>query len=208
MKVTDSKSTIAWYDENAEQYASNLSKYPAPQDLSEKFLDYLLGSHILDAGCAGGRDTAYFTEQGYQVTGLDLSEGLITTARIKHPKCTFVVGDFRELPFQDKEFDGVWAHASLVHMDSKQDTEDAIKEFARVLNDDGILYIFVKTSDRETDIVNDKLSGHDRFFRYYNDEEISLMLSSSGFNILESFPHDDPAGRDDVKWLVFYAQKA
>ena len=93
-------------------------------------------------------------------------------------------------------------------MATKQDAEDALSEFFRVMKKGGILYVSVKTNDKETDIVNDKLSGHNRFFRYYSEEEMGQMLIQSGFDILETFPLDDPAGRGDVKWLVFFARKA
>lgn len=207
MKVTDAKSTIAWYDQNAEQYAKNISASPASPDLIEKFVNYLSGTKVLDAGCAAGRDSILFSDEGLDVTGLDLSEGLIRIAKAAYPRISFIQGDFLSLPFEDNVFDGIWSHASLVHMQSKQDTEDALAEFYRVLNTNGTLFVFVKTSEKETDIVVDKLSSHDRFFRYYSQKEMTGMLSAQGFDVIESFDYDDPAGRKDVKWLAFFARK-
>ena len=207
MKVTDAASTIAWYDENAEQYARNLAPHPASPEFIDKFVSYLDGTNVLDAGCSPGRDSILLSGQGLDVTGLDLSEGLIRIAKAAYPRITFIQGDFLSLPFEDNVFDGVWSHASLVHMQTKQDAEDALAEFNRVLNINGVLFVFVKTSEKETDVVVDKLSRHDRFFRYYSQEEMTGMLKSQGFEILESFQSDDPAGRKDVKWLVFYARK-
>lgn len=207
MKVTDSQSTINWYDENAEQYARNTFKYPPPSQLLDKFAEYLPGKKILDAGCGPGRDSGYFSEQGYKVIGVDLSKGLLEVAKKRFPQCKFVEGDLRNLPFEDDSFDGIWANASLVHMDTRQDVELTLGEFYRVLRQSGILYIFVKTSEKETDIVSDVLSGHDRFFRYYKENEIDTLLNRLGFNILESFPLDDPVGRSEVKWLVVYSSK-
>lgn len=208
MKVTDAASTIAWYDENAEQYARNIAPYPASPDLIEKFVNYLGGTKVLDAGCAAGRDSIVLSDQGLEVIGLDLSEGLIRIASSTYPRITFVQGDFLSLPFEDNMFDGIWSHASLVHMETKQDAEDAIAEFYRVLCLGGVLFVVVKTSEKETDIVVDKLSNHDRFFRYYSQKEMDGILTGQGFEIIESFQSDDPAGREEVQWIVFYARKA
>lgn len=208
MKVTDAASTIAWYDENAEQYARNLAPHPASPEFIDKFVSYLDGTNVLDAGCAAGRDSIVLSDQGLDVTGLDLSEGLISIAKATFPRISFIQGDFLSLPFEDNMFDGVWSHASLVHMQTKQDAEDALAEFYRVLKTNGIVFVFVKTSEKETDVVVDKLSNHDRFFRYYSEEEMGRMLTSQGFEVVESFQCDDPAGRQDVKWLVFFARKS
>ncbi len=207
MKVIDVASTIAWYDENAEQYAKNIAPYPANPDLIEKFVNYLDGVKVLDAGCAAGRDSILLSEQGLDVTGLDLSAGLLRIAKAAYPRISFVQGDFLSLPFEDNVFDGVWSHASLVHMQTKQDTEDALAEFYRVLNINGIIYIYVKSSEKEMDVVSDKLSSHSRFFRYYAEDEMASMLTSQGFEVIESLEQNDPAGRNDFKWLVFYARK-
>lgn len=208
MKVTDASSTIAWYDENAEQYAKNISPYPANPDLIETFVNYLSGTKVLDAGCAAGRDSIVLSDQGLDVTGLDLSEGLLRIAKAAYPRISFIQGDFLSLPFEDNVFDGVWSHASLVHMQTKQDAEDALAEFYRVLSTNGILYVYVKSSEKETDVVADKLSRHSRFFRYYTQNEMASLLTSQGFEIMESFQQDDPAGRKDFKWLIFFARKS
>jgi ubiquinone/menaquinone biosynthesis C-methylase UbiE len=86
----------------------------------------------LDIGCGPGKDAKHFTEQGYDVTGLDLSEGLLKIAKEYCPEATFVQGDIRKLPFPDKSFDGVFACASILHMEKSQ-LPIVLKETKRVL---------------------------------------------------------------------------
>ncbi|MFA6007984.1 MAG: class I SAM-dependent methyltransferase [Candidatus Shapirobacteria bacterium] len=208
MKVVDSKSTIKWYDANAKDYALNSQPYLS-KDLADRFIDLVgIDKTILDAGSAAGRDSGYFFSKGLNVVGVDLSDGLVKIAKEKYPKISFIKADFKKLPFNDNYFDGIWAHASLVHMDKVEDTQFAIEEFKRVLKKDGILYIYVKTSKKETDIVSDKLSNHSRFFRYYSKKQIEGLITGLDFRILSSEFDEDLAGRKEVRWVAIFAKKS
>lgn len=67
---------------------------------------YLLnGQKVLDAGCAYGRSSVYFDKENY--TGVDFSPDFIAKAKEKYPDKNFIVGNLKELPFKDQEFD--WA---------------------------------------------------------------------------------------------------
>jgi len=61
------------------------------------------GSKVLDAGCGYGRMSEYFDNY----TGVDFSPDFINKAKSKYPDKNFIVGNLKELPFRDKEFD--WA---------------------------------------------------------------------------------------------------
>lgn len=66
---------------------------------------------ILDLGCGRGRHSLYFAQQGYTVTGIDLSEEAIDTARRKTEKLkldniSFQIRDMRH-PLNGKKFDAI-----------------------------------------------------------------------------------------------------
>jgi len=90
------------------------------------------GMKILDVGCAKGF-MLYDFEQlipGIQTTGLDISEYAIQNA---HPgvKGNLVVGDAKELPFEDNEFDLVIA-INTIHNLEFDECAQALREIERV----------------------------------------------------------------------------
>lgn len=203
-----SKSIIDWYDENAQKYSESIAQY-IQEDLANSFI-YLLDDkeRVLDVGCAAGRDSEYFAEAGFDVVGIDASEGLLNIARRKCPEVTFKRADMLKLPFEDASFDGVWSSMSLVHMDTPRDAEKAIQEFYRVLARQGILFVAVKTKKGvETEVSKDSLAKDERFMRYYTQEYMENMLQSVGFTILKSVVRDDAAGRKDFQVLAIFARK-
>jgi ubiquinone/menaquinone biosynthesis C-methylase UbiE len=209
-KIKDFKDTIAWYDANAEKYASNLEKVPN-LDLINKFADAVgENGRVLDAGCAAGRDSTLLKEKGLEPIGVDLSESLLVVARKKHPDIQFKHANFLNLPFKDEIFDGVWAHASLLHLETTEEVGQALKEFHRVLKQGGVIHVFVKQQQGEEKIavISDTLSGHDRFFQWFTKNEIKSLLEDTGFTLqLIEDNYKDSADREEVKWIVALARK-
>jgi ubiquinone/menaquinone biosynthesis C-methylase UbiE len=98
---------------------------------------------VLDAGCEEGTTALFIADKfGYKMTGIDLLEESIDTARSKASsrmiEADFQIADFRKLPFKDRTFDGVYALESLIHAN---DPKAVIGEFGRVLKPGGRLVI-------------------------------------------------------------------
>ncbi len=209
MKVKGFDDTIEWYDQNAKQYADASYKIIA-NDAINKFTSLLpQAPKILDAGCGAGKDSKAFHNLGIDVIGVDISKGLLSEARLRNPDITFIEGDLLDLPFENGSFDGLWSHASLVHLENLIDVKKALSEFDRVLKTNGILFIYTKsqTGNQETAVVKDSLSNHERFFRYYTEQQLKDLLRDAHFSILKSEIEDDMHGRDEVKWIKLLARK-
>ena len=212
-KIHGFSDTIAWYNSNAAQYADAISGLVSEDEVNEFVGNFPKKGRILDAGCGPGRDSAEFAKRGYEVTGVDISAGLLEEACKRYPEITFVEEDFRSLPFEDSVFDGVWAHASLVHLETKADVVKSLAEFYRVLHPGGVLHVLVKaqTGENKTAVVTDKLSGHDRFFQYFTENEIREYLEATGFTVLklEQYCEADknPEGRAEVEWILGLGRK-
>lgn len=205
------KDTINWYDRNAAEYA-NAAEKVLLREVIEKFFSMLPPSpRILDAGCGSGRDSRAMREKDAHVTGLDISHGLLEEAkkRSKNNDIDFVQGDMTQMPFENSLFDGVWSHASLVHLEKQEDVQNSLSEFNRVLKSGGALHIFVKMQQgkEETAVVADKVSNHDRFFRYYTEEKLRSQVSQAGFTDIDITKVPDPHGREEVTWLKLFAKK-
>jgi ubiquinone/menaquinone biosynthesis C-methylase UbiE len=214
MTVTGLNDTIQWYDEHAEEYAEAGATY---FDLNHiQAFSKLLpkGAKVLDAGCGAGRDTALLSEkEGLDVTGLDLSKGLLEVAKRKFPDITFVEGDLLDLPFDDSSFDGVWSNTSILHLEAVDDVKRALSEMNRVLEPSGILHLVVKSqiTDEKTAVVSDKLSDHDRFFQYFSFDELKNLLPETNFELISIREYSEtetiPHGRPEVKLIWCLARK-
>lgn len=66
------------------------------------------GDSVLDIGCGTGQATLLFAEQGFSVTGLDLSGEMIAVAKkkcVSFPQVDFKEGIFEEVEFSKESFD-------------------------------------------------------------------------------------------------------
>lgn len=75
-------------------------------------IDYILNicqsdsKNFLDVGCGLGRHSIELAKRGYEVTGIDYAQELITKAQTKNSDVTFINGDFRTLDLKT-QFDVV-----------------------------------------------------------------------------------------------------
>lgn len=108
---------------------------------------------ILDIGCGMGREAFCLSELGFSVTGVDLSDTVIETARQTASSSgldvEFIVSNGLDLPFEDAAFDVViiWAQTfGLFYGEENQ--QYILGECRRVLRPEGML----------------SFSGHDRLY--------------------------------------------
>lgn len=180
--------TRATYDAVAEQYAERdrgLVDETADVHAALEEFSFLLpeGAAVLDIGCATGRDSYFFTEKGFQVTGIDFAAEMIRRSRTIVPDATFKVMDFEELPF-DNEFDAVWANASLHHV-PKENLPPVLSLIHRALKSGGHFFIKIKYGDADGIRENEKFGGRiRRHFAFYENDELQRLLEEAGFSIL------------------------
>lgn len=164
----ETDSTIAYYDKNAEVYAQN-TLFIDVKHLYREFIEYLpLGARILDAGCGAGRDTRYFIESGNIVISFDASHGMVQKCR-EYPHAYCITRTFNEIDFKE-EFDGVWACASLLHMDSLK-AAIALYKLTTSLKPGGVLFISLKDGQRA------EYKGG-RLFQHYSIDGIRELYAS------------------------------
>ena len=163
-----------------------------------RFESMLKGKKILDAGCGCGRDVAYFLDDGYEAIGLDIAEKLLKEAKKRVPEGKFKKGDFRKTTFKDKSFHGIWSMASLFHT-PKQEIIPTLKEFHRLLADQGIIYISVRQGKGEKEVKKEKYNNEPRTFYYYEKKEMEDLIREAGFRIVSSESNDI--------WVEIFAEK-
>jgi 2-polyprenyl-6-hydroxyphenyl methylase / 3-demethylubiquinone-9 3-methyltransferase len=95
---------------------------------------------VLDVGCGGGLVSESLAVLGYQVNGIDLSEGAIEAAR-RHAQAsgvsvTYQVGSAYDLPVPDATIDMVVVSDVLEHL---HDLPAAVAQISRVLRPCGVV---------------------------------------------------------------------
>jgi len=91
---------------------------------------------ILEVGCGGGANVAFFAAEGFRAFGLDASVSAIAAARRRLAEgglaAEIVEGDFTRLPFAEGTMDLVVDRAALSHADSAS-IAAAVADIRRVL---------------------------------------------------------------------------
>lgn len=105
------------------------------------------GERALDVGCGTGVFTAEIARSGAAVTGVDISEGMLTVARQRFTREELVVdlrlGTADRLPFADASFDVVTTVTMLEFVESPH---AVVTEMHRVLKPGGRLVVAVLSS--------------------------------------------------------------
>lgn len=153
------------------------------------------GSKILDCGCGPGMDAEKFSQLGYDVTAIDLSERFVSLTKERVLTATVKKMDMRHLEFPHASFDGLWASFSLLHIRAS-DIEQTLSGFRTVLRPHGLLFAAVHRGPK-TEWVKTTISGMERdtYVQEWVQTEIEDVFRSSGFTILVSRPFVRSGGR-------------
>lgn len=89
------------YDRIDEQYDEYRSPFTDEAELKEFMSIVKPGGHILDVGCGTGIVARALVDSGCQVTGIDISQKMLSLAKHRVPEATFEVGDMNALEFED-----------------------------------------------------------------------------------------------------------
>ncbi len=191
--------TLSFYQQNAQAFIAGT----VDVDMSafyQRFLELIPpGASILDLGCGSGRDSKVFSDLGYRVTAMDGSVELCKQAAqlTGFPvRCLL----FEELDY-DREFDGVWACASLLHVE-KEKMGAILDLVAASLKPGGILYASYKYGSCQR-------RENGRFFNDYTEADIPALFPESGpFTCISWWinPDERPERRNE-KWLSLICRK-
>jgi ubiquinone/menaquinone biosynthesis C-methylase UbiE len=196
--MTETQITSATYDQIAADYIARAAG-ATPETLAtirERFVALLApGARVLDVGCGPGWEAARLRELGLRAYGLDRSRGMLAEARVW--SVPLLLGDMRTLPLPDESLDGLWVCASFLHI-PKRDGPAVLREFRRVLRPDGALYIGVKEGDGERWLEHS--DGRQRFFAFYQPDELDALLAAHGFRVAEGWLDADSLGRPE-RWV-------
>lgn len=190
---------IDYYNKNASLYFESTVELDMKETL-DKFIEYLPeGAAVLDLGCGSGRDSLYFIENGFDTTALDGAEELCELASI-HIGQNVLHMQFSELDFTEV-FDGVWACASLLHLQTNE-IDNVLNRVINALKPDGVLYMSFKHGDYEG-------IRNGRYYTYYTTRSLKeLIKGHKELEILELWNSQDVrTEREEESWMNVIVRK-
>jgi SAM-dependent methyltransferase len=122
------------------KFGDELDSKPLDRALLEGFVALVGGGALADLGCGPGHVTRFLAARSPQVTGIDLSPGMIQVARERAPELAFVVGSMLRLPAADGVWSGAVALYSIIHL-TADERAVACREFARTVRPGGWLLV-------------------------------------------------------------------
>ena len=168
----------------------------------------------LDA-CCGTGDFCLALQKAYgkalELSGADLSEAMLSSARRRAPGAAFVRAEAKELPFPDGSFDLVTISFATRNLNIDRDRLlAALREFRRVLKPGGVfvnlettrpenrlvwllMRAYVKTMIGLLNLLSPKSKSSYLFLlntilNFYPAAEFSALLSEAGFSVVRAHP--------------------
>jgi ubiquinone/menaquinone biosynthesis C-methylase UbiE len=197
----NNKITIQSYDKIANDYLERNRDRTILKEHIDRFMNHLKSNDvIIDVGCGPGFDAAIFHAKDYKVFALDRSTEMINRGRQEFQE-SFVQADMRHLPFFNK-VNALWVNASIIHLQRKY-VPETLSEFHQSLQEEGILFISVKEGKGEGWDSCSFGGDTPRWFTYWEEDQLDMLLHKANFMILESWCDITPK----VNWLVRICQK-
>lgn len=168
------------------------------------FIKYLKpNSNILDIGCGTGYPiAAYLSEQGFKVTGIDISERMIEKAKeLKLINATFFIKDILEFETAEK-YDGVIAFDSLWYI--SHDKQAEIYRIVSSLMNVGGYFLF--THGKNNGTIMGKMFGEEFCYSALDAEDVFKILAKNGFGVISAVEDYEEETTGDRELLVI-AQK-
>lgn len=186
-----------YYDDNAKAYFDATIGADVAA-LRDRFLSCLRpGARILDAGCGSGRDLRAFADAGFEAVGFDASRALANLAEL-HSGCRVLVGTFETMTF-DREFDGVWACASLLHV-VRADLREVLRRCVRALRAPGVLYASFKHG-------GETRSEGARVFTDVTEAELEALCVGAGLAVADLWITPDVRPGRAERWVNVIARR-
>ena len=154
------------YDEWGEYLVSLLKKYGVEDGL------------VLDMGCGTGAMTRYLDAHGYDMTGIDVSEEMLTIAKEKSsPDILYLLQDMREFELYGTMRAAVSICDSMNYILEEEDLKEAFRRVREFLKEDGVFVFDMNSHYKYKEILACNTFAEDRedasfiWDNFYDEEE-------------------------------------
>jgi hypothetical protein len=107
----------------------------------------------------------------------------------------------RDPPFSDRSFDGVWAAASLLHLELEE-VVPTLTGLRRLLEPGGVLFTSVKMG------IGTELSSDGRLFTYFAPDQWASLVGAAGLEEIEirTEPLDNRSSKPRSGWIQSWSR--
>lgn len=188
-----------------------------PSDSAILTKDFFLEKKVKDIlipGIGYGRNAKIFTDNGINVTGIEISKTAIELARQNGGNFNIIHGSVTDMPFDQKLYDGIFCYA-LIHLLNKHEREKFIKDCYNQLKPDGYM-VFTTISKDAPMFGKGKQLGKDYFeimegvkMFFYDSDSIKQEFGNYGLiEVLEIVePHKNMENKPPFKFTMVKCQK-
>lgn len=191
--------TLNYYNKNAREFADGTVNVNFTE-IQDMFLTYVPErGKILDFGCGSGRDTKYFLNKGYNVDAIDGSEELCKIAG------NYTGISVKRMRFEELDcigvYDGIWACASILHVENKE-LPTILRKMTDAVKNGGVIYTSFKYGEFEG-------YRNGRYFTYHTEESFKKIIEDIPKLVIERswVSADVRAERGEEQWLNLILRK-
>ncbi|MGC4111678.1 MAG: methyltransferase domain-containing protein [Nocardioides sp.] len=163
------------------------------------------GGRVLEIGSGSGRDAVALERAGLSVRRTDITPAFVRMLREaghEADQLDPLHDDLLDPAAPSEQYDGVWADASLLHVD-RDDLPVVLSRLAVVTKPGGGLFVSVKEGDGEQWSIHGNVTAP-RFFTFWRDEPLRSVLAAAGWRVHEV---TRTTGRDGEPWLEVLARR-
>jgi SAM-dependent methyltransferase len=200
--------TVRAYDTSAADYGIRTQDLPAGMRAAITAFASALrpGARVLEIGSGSGRDALALEEAGVSVRRTDITPAFVDLMREGGYDADVVdplVDDLTDPVAPDTAYAGVWANASLLHVD-RADLPRVLSRLADATEENGLLFLSVKEGDGEDWSLHGNVTAP-RFFTYWREEPLRSTLTGAGWRVVGLERGDGSQGEG---WLTVQARRA
>ena len=125
-------------------------KYPSEEVIRFVKRHFKEKAKILDDGCGAGRHVVYLAKEGYEPSGIDISNTGVKCTKLRLHEAGFdydaniVAASCESLPFENDEFDGVISYGVFYYL-HLEEIEKSVNEIYRVLKKGGKTLVILRS---------------------------------------------------------------
>ena len=169
---------------------------------------------ILIPGFGYGRNARLFIDNGFKVTGIEISRSAIELARADGIECKIHYGSVNSMPFDDEKYKGIFCYA-LIHLLNKPERRRFLVSCYKVLIKNGLMVFVIATKDTGL-FGSGKILSRNRYeiakgLKVYFYDSDSVLKEFSDFGLIEYKDFEEPVkfmkGEEPVKLKYVVCKK-